>query len=717
MKKLILFTSIILYFPLMAQEYQYDPVFFENSLMQNSHYHSSASYQSPSYVQHINHKLPVQDSLFFTPGNALVLHYVSNPEGQWKAVLNFPEWRGKDFLKKADVLHFSLYVGSNTEVSELPQVAIGTHPDTLSNTLPMAQYIQDFGQDSWIRIRIPLQDFQGLDDQDSQSLKAVAFTQASQDGKDHLLYLDQVELLPNDLPALSQQALPQLSQAKGYERHIDIEWQPATVEGIKYIKIYRSVDNQNYEPVGIQNPYCHRYTDFFGKTDQKYFYKIKYVGYHYQESAFSNAVSAETYAMTDEQLLDMVQEACFRYYWDGAEPHSGLALENIPGRHHMVASGASGFGLMALLVGVDRGFITREQAIERFIRIVNFLEKADKFHGAFSHFIDGRTGKVVPFFGDLDDGGDLVETSFLMQGLLAARQYFNQNNPQEQMIRDKITQLWEGVEWDWYKKTEDSQYLFWHWSPDHAWEINHKLIGWNEVMITYLLAIASPTHPVTPDMYYTGWASQEEEAIQYRKNWGKTEDGSQYANGNTYFGITLDAGVSTGGPLFFIHYSFLGLDPHGLKDCYTEYFSNNQNIALINYRYCIENPHNFLYYGEDCWGLTASDGPWGYMAQEPVARMDKGTVAPTGAIASFPYTPEHSMDALKNYYRNYGHFLWGEYGFRDAFNLSEDWCANIYMGLNQAPIVVMIENYRSGLVWNSFMRNPEIKEMIEKVFE
>ena len=470
--------------------------------------------------------------------------------------------------------------------------------------------------------------------------------------------------------------------------------------------------------VGIQYPYTGRYADFTNEPNKTFSYRIACVNYDYSESQPSNIVESTTRYMTDEQLLDMVQEASFRYYWDGAEPNSGLALENIPGRRNMIATGASGFGMMAIVTAVERGYITREEAIQRFKKIVAFLDKAETFHGGYAHFIDGTTGKVEPFFGMRDNGADMVETSFLFQGLLTARQYFDKNSDDEKYIRNTITKLWKNIEWDWFKKTKDSKYLYWHWSPDQEWVINHNLIGWNETMITYLLAIASPTHGIGKDMYYSGWASQEKLAQDYRADWGQTRDGAMYSNGNTYFGVKLDMGVSNGGPLFFIHYSYLGLDPHKIKDKYVSenYFENFRNIALINYRYCVENPKKNIGYGADNWGLTASDGPWGYRAAEPVDHQDVGTMAPTGALASFPYLPEQSMAALKNYYRNYGSFLWGEYGFRDAFNLNENWCANIYMGLNQAPVTVMIENYRTGLIWNLFMKDPDVQRMVKEVF-
>jgi hypothetical protein len=353
--------------------------------------------------------------------------------------------------------------------------------------------------------------------------------------------------------------------------------------------------------------------------------------------------------------------------------------------------------------------------LKRLTQIVGFLEKADRFHGVWAHFMNGSTGKAMPVFGLFDDGGDLVETSFLMQGLLAARQYFNGNTAAEKELYSRITRLWEQVEWDWYRECDKRDALCWHWSPAWTFHIRHRLTGWNEVMITYLLAIASPTHPVPPSLYYSGWAGQSEDAVSYRSGWSGTTDGDHYANGKTYFGIKLDVGEGTGGPLFFTHYSFMGFDPHQLTDRYTNYFENNRNIALINRAYCVANPKHFAGYSREAWGLTASDGPRGYVPHAPDQFADTGTITLTGALASFPYTPDASMEAFKHFYRDLGEQLWDIYGPRDAYDPTAHWVSQIYMGLNQAPIAVMIENYRTGLVWKSFMSNPEIPATVKKI--
>ncbi|HKH60377.1 MAG TPA: glucoamylase family protein [Flavitalea sp.] len=698
-----------------AQEPGYDHSFFLNSRMKGSYFYSKVSYRSPSWIKNVQEKLPVSETYFFTPGNSLQLNYRNGSTGKWNAAIIKTSWRGQDNIKEGNILSLKLFVNSaSTTATDLPAVQIAKRDSVFSQAVPMNNYITTLPANKWLSITIPMKDFEGIVYNKSSEVVGMNFLQNANDGKEHSIFVDDIEILSNTHAPMSTNT-PAITVAKGFAKHVDIEWEPVNNLSVKHVKVYRSFDGKAFTPVGVQSPCIKRYADYIGEPEKNVQYKISFVGYDYAESRLSAAVSARTKSMTDDEMLTMVQEACFRYYYEAAEKESGLAKENIPGRHNMIAMGASGFGIMAMIVGTERKFISRNEAVERFLKIVNFLEKTETFHGAFSHFVDGPTKKAEPFFGRRDNGGDLVETSFLLQGLLAARAYFNKGDSKEKQIRDKITAIWQNVEWNWYRREESKNYLTWHWSPDQAWIIDHQLIGWNETMVTYLLAIASPSHPVPAGLYYSGWASQEDKAQQYRKNWGQTDDGSMYKNDHTYFGISLPVGVSNGGPLFFTHYSYLGYDPHQLKDIYTNYFENNRNIALINHRYCVENPGGYKGYTDSCWGLTAGDAPFQYSASEPVLRMDDGKIVPTGAIASFPYTPEQSMKALKNYYNNYGHFLWGEYGFRDAFNLTENWCSEIFMGLNQAPMVVMIENHRTGLLWDLFMKIPEIQTGLKRI--
>jgi len=713
MKKILTLLLILASCLLSAREYEYPFSLFVNSPMPGNWFYSAVSHSGGAEINAVEGRLPVTAAMFHTPGNALELNYRNVPGGHWEAVVYAGSLRGKDHFMATEVLSFWIFnPGDKVAVTDLPVIRFLKKDSSCS-----AEFrIPAFKPGQWERVVIPLELTRKFRTGLPEDLLGIVFSQPSlkAGGGPVVLYVDDIELLPGG-PAGKVVQTPVLTTATGYPMHVDLCWEPATDSNIHLVKIYRSIDGGEFLPVGIQYPYTSRYADFVGVTGKNCTYRISFLSRDYSETALSGAMGDVTRALSDDGLLTMVQEASFRYYWEGCEPVSGMARENIPGRRNMVATGASGFGIMALIVGTERGFVDREQSVGRFLRILDYLERAETFHGVYPHFMDGPGGRAEPFFGQRDNGADLVETSFLFEGLLAARQYFGRDDKREKEIRDRITSIWEKAEYDWFRRTSDSPFFFWHWSPDQEWVINHPLIGWNETMVVYLLAIASPTHPVPPEMYYSGWAGQDERAIRYRKNWGQSEDGSRYANGNTYYGIRLDVGVNNGGPLFFTHYSYMGYDPHLLTDTYTNYFENNRNIARINYLYCVDNPKGFEGYGEGGWGLTASDGPFDYSADEAVAWQDHGKLTPTGAIASFPYTPEESMKALKNYYFNFGAFLWGEYGFRDSFSLSENWCSEIYMGLNQAPMTVMIENYRTGLIWNLFMANPEILEGLDRL--
>ncbi|MDX2302362.1 MAG: glucoamylase family protein [Microscillaceae bacterium] len=424
-----------------------------------------------------------------------------------------------------------------------------------------------------------------------------------------------------------------------------------------------------------------------------------------QAQASKKMLYARPHQISDDSLLTLVQERTFQYFWHGAEPVSGLARERYhaddiyPDQDkHIVTTGGGGFGIMAILVGIERGFISRKQGFERLQQITDFLEKADRFHGVWPHWLHGETGKVKPF-SKKDDGGDLVETAFLIQGLLCVRQYFAQGNDNEKALSQKIDRLWKDVEWNWH--TNGKNVLYWHWSPNYAWEMNFAVEGYNECLIMYVLAAASPTHTIKPEVYHQGWARSG--GIK-----GTTE---KYGHKLT---LKHNDSEEYGGPLFWSHYSFLGLDPRKLKDAYADYWEHNRNHVLIDWKYCIENPKNQIGYDENCWGLTSSYSPGFYAGHKPGGE-DLGVISPTAALSSFPYTPEACMKALKYFYYELGDRIWGEFGFYDAFHLGLGYYPPRYLAIDQGPIVVMIENHRTGLLWDLFMSCPEVKAGLKKL--
>lgn len=403
-------------------------------------------------------------------------------------------------------------------------------------------------------------------------------------------------------------------------------------------------------------------------------------------------------ALPDAQLLEAVQRQTFNYFWDGAHPVSGLALDRClarsSGADDKAAIGGSGFGVMAIIVAVERGWITRDAALDRLTRMLDTLTAATCYHGAYAHFVNGRTGATIPFYRK-DDGGDLVETSFLFMGLLCARQYFNRDTRAEQSVRGRITWLWEEVEWSWYTQG-DRRVLYWHWSPNNGWAMDHEIHGWNECLVTYVLAAGAPRYPINPLAYHRGFAS-----------------GSGFRNGRSYYDIELPLGMPFGGPLFFAHYSFCGLDPRGLKDKYADYWELNRRHVAINRAHCVANPNKFKGYGAACWGLTASDDPDGYSAHAP--DNDNGTISPTAALASIAYAPQEVLLTLRHFLDEHGERLWGRFGFADAFCEQRNWYADTYIAIDQGPIVVMMENHRSGLLWKLFMSVPEVQTGLRRL--
>ncbi|AGA78736.1 glucoamylase family protein [Echinicola vietnamensis] len=492
-------------------------------------------------------------------------------------------------------------------------------------------------------------------------------------------------------------------KATGYARHVELTW-PAQ-EGAKAYEIWvkNSGKNDFSKRATVKDTL---YMDFVNDLGNNL--ELRYRITALSQGGSSSEIGTQqvlTKDLTDEQLIDMVQYYTFRYFWEGAEPHSGMARERIhldgdypQNDQNVVTTGGTGFGIYGLLAGIDRGWISRAEGAARFEKMVNFLEKADRFHGVWPHWLHGETGKVKAF-SEKDDGGDLVESAFLMQGLLAVREYYEDGTEKEKAIATKIDQLWKEMEWDWYTQGGQDA-LYWHWSPNYGWEMNFPLEGYNECLITYILAASSPTHPVPASAYHKGWA----------RSGGINTDVEAFG-----YKLTLkhNGAEKMGGPLFWAHYSYHGLNPKGLKDRYADYWQENKNHTLINRAWCIDNQDDHKGYGEDLWGLTASYSVNGYAGHRP--GHDLGVITPTAALSSMPYTPQESLKVLKNLYYNYGDRVFGRYGFYDAMSPEANYYPERYLAIDQGSIVAMIENHRSGLGWKLFMGAPEIKEGLKKL--
>lgn len=693
-----LFTIIILFSGLCASVSAQDYIFFSDSPDKVFYDWSWGFTSGTSTLEKVGEKFPVDTAHHYQGTNSLRLHWKSNTGGDWGiavAQMGTP-WPVHD-VTKMDSLALWVYAQDSVKKADLPLLYLEDNTNKKSSRVMLSEVGIDLPAGKWTRLHVPLSLFTpGSQGADLTIIKTIFFGQDKADGVDHFLFLDDIRMVSSGSSSDSvPPAVPSGIKAKGFDSHIDILWSANSEGDLAGYNVYKQ-EGTVFKLIAATGKDDHVYTDFVGSQDVTGTYKISAVDAKGNESGLSPEASASTKALTDDEMLSMLEEATFRYFWDYAHPSSGMTRERT-GSGNTVTSGGSGMGIMAILIGIERGFITREEGVNRMIKILNFLTTADKFHGAFPHWMDGSTGKVIPF-SQYDNGGDLVETAYLMQGLLTARQYFNKATTGENIVRVLSTALWEQVEWNWYLKDSSGTVLYWHWSPDYKWQINMPIRGWNETMITYLLAIASPTHPIPAGDYENGWANS-----------------SSYKNGKSFYGYPLYVGADYFGPLFFAHYSFLGFDPRGKKDKYANYFINNRNATLINRAYCIENPKKFAGYNDVTWGLTASDDPeTGYAAHEPV-KVDNGTIAPTAALSSMPYTPMESIEAFKNFYHTYGAKLYGPYGFKDAFNVQKDWFDNNYLAIDEGPIVIMVENFRSGLLWKNFMANSEIAPMLEKI--
>jgi hypothetical protein len=496
--------------------------------------------------------------------------------------------------------------------------------------------------------------------------------------------------LPPNLSAVSIEL-----EATGCERRIDLSWHlDSEIPGAKFDVFRASAESGDFAKINRTAQDYTVFSDFIGENQRSFSYRIEARKPDGTPLVFSNTVSATTREQNDPDFLTSIQQVTFRYFWDFAHPVSGLAREGLRHDRKIVTSGGSGFAVMSIIVGVEREFITRSEAVGHILKMVRFLQDTcPRYHGMWSHWIDGTTGRTIPFSAK-DDGGDIVESSFLIQGLLCARQYFDQTSPEESELRERITLLWEEMEWDWYLREPEGRVLYWHWSPVYGWEMNHAVRGFNECMATYLLAMASPTHAIPVDCYYDGWV----------------HDPESYVSGREDYGIRQFVGPPLGGPLFFTHYSYTAFNPRHITDNYCNYFENNRNITRIHRAYCMDNPHGFEGYGPNIWGLTASQNPSGYKAHSPT--NDDGTIAPTAAISAMPYAPSESLDACRTMYHTLGDKIWGPFGFYDAFNLEKNWVSDSYLAIDQGPIIIMIENHRTGLLWKLLDRDPAISSLL-----
>ncbi|WP_176146152.1 glucoamylase family protein [Parapedobacter luteus] len=695
----------------------YPEVLFENSVLPGSYAYSQVHYEGGSWMENVGGRLPVSDSVYFTPGNALSLKYTASPEGHWYAQIDYPNSSNHYQPKADDVLTFKLFVASDTESGALPRIAL-RQKDTLSNFIDLAKYVVDFQQNMWLNVRLPLRVIGGL--RMDEAIDGVRFSQGTGDNGTHWLYIDQIEFLPAKPPRVKLSSPAVLSTAKAYDRHVDLTWQLPLTPSIRYIKIYRSEDNTHFEPVAIRPIFVQKCTDFVPHSNKTYYYKIAWVDYDYLESPFSNIVEASPETSSDEALLDAVQAAHFNYFWERAEVNSGMHSAHFGTDDATVSVKETGLGILSYIVGVERGFVSRSLVKSRLQRIVDFLGKVERYNGAYPAELNGRTGKGV-FAVDTIPVADLKATAFLMQGLLVAQQYFQADSDDTDSLTEKIDSLWAGVAWNQFAIEGHEHILLDRWSPVTGFTEASPLGGFNADFICYILALASPQFALEPDAYARGLgvrrtlvdSTQALARADNRVFSVKIREGSgpslpsylefPYTSDSTVYGLPIAVGtVDTS--LLEAYKPFLAFDPRNKKDRFTNYFVNNVNLAKAYQRR--DNEHQCCGFSKDIWGMeTRSDTTDTLVAVNPAI-----------ASATYGYLPEDAMRSIRAFYHQLGPALFTEYGFRKWIAIGENTLADEYDAMNQAAVVVMIENGRSGLIWDLFSDHPDIKKVIENHF-
>ncbi|MEO5987668.1 MAG: glucoamylase family protein [Candidatus Eisenbacteria bacterium] len=644
---------------------------------------------SPGFVSlAINGKFPVDTVQYFLGRNSLRLLYTSSTTGDWALAAITPGFQPVS-VASLDSLVFYIRPSATIPLAELPSVFIEDNANHRTSRFPLNLAIASAPGATWTRVVIPMSWFQanaGIMDLNALKLVFFGATPGVATTATRLVNVDEIRFVDTDA---TPPPTPAGFRVREHERHAEIGWDAPANADIDMVRIERNTGT-GWTRVGIAPSEEGGAIDWLDATGVTARYRVIASDMGLRLSPPSDSSQITTRALTDAEFLDRTQEAAFRYFWDHGHPVSGLSRERTTSGD-VCTSGGTGMGVMAMIMAADRGFITRADARARVQQIVTFLRtQVPQYLGAYPHWINGTTGQPIGFLSPTDDTRDLVETSYLFMGLLSARSYFGANDASEIALRNDITAMWTAVQWDAFVQSGGTA-ITWHRSPTTGFSVGALVTGWNEAMITYLLAKASPTHAIATSLYHTGWAQN-----------------GAIVNGNTYYGTVLPLGPAYGGPLFFEQYTPMGFDPHYGPDTYADYFQQGVAHTLINRAYCQANPNGRVGYSSTVWGLTASDELDGYSAHAPFSN-DNGTLSPTAAFSSYPFTPTESMAAMRAMYNTYGSRLWGVFGPKDAFSPTQaNWYAGGYIAIDQGPIAVMIENGRTGLLWNHFMNNPEV---------
>ncbi len=497
---------------------------------------------------------------------------------------------------------------------------------------------------------------------------------------------------------------PQATVAVGADQLVVLHWVESNDPGVIGYNVYRRTGlTGSFSKVNQQRLSITGFADVTVHNDTTYFYYVTAVSVTGQESDSSNNVRVIPHFLSDDELLDFLEHAAVDFFWYEANPLNGL-IKDVSTQDSPCSIASVGFGLTAICIGIDRGWIPRDAGQQRVLNTLKTfwtLPQGDGstgyagYKGFFYHFLDMKTGLRAR-----NSELSSIDTGLLLAGVIYVKEFFNTPDSTDQLIRSLADSIYDRVDWRWMEATANHGGIYMEWTPDNGFNNVSWWKGYCEAMIMNTLATGSPTHPANAGDLYLTWTSGYQ--------WG------------TYYGYSYVVFP----PLFGHQYSHCWIDYRNINDPWMSkkgitYFENSRRATLANRAYCAENPGHFVAYSDSIWGLTACDGPPPsyYMARGgPPAQNDDGTIAPTAAAGSIPFTPEESVTALRAIYDNYRSKLATPYGFADAFNPTKGWFDDHNIGIDQGPIAIMIENYRTAKVWNIFMENTDIQRGLKALY-
>jgi hypothetical protein len=652
-----------------------------------------------------NDKLKIDSGHSYTGTQSGVLEWTSVPAGNWRMFVASPNWTAHD-ASGYDSLVFYLNSRGAVTSASLPRVGLEDLSNVSTPLLPLGSYLPsgtDGDTTTWARVSNPLSAFQPFGAFSLSKLKDVNFGQGDGDGVRHTLWFDNVRIVAlQSTPDTTLPPAPSQVVWRAGDRSVVLHWDHTLGISIAGYNVYRSLSPsgpfQKSNGSVLSSP---SFADLDVTNGTTYAYIVKGVNLSAQEGPSSATVQVTPHPFVDDnEFLDYCAQTAIDFSWYEANPLNGL-IKDGSASWSAASIASTGFGLTSLCVGIDRGWITRENGRNRTLTTLKTFWHQPQgpaasgiigYKGWFYHWLDMTTG-VRTWNSELSS----IDTGLLLAGILDAKAYFQGADSVESLIRALADSIYRRVDWPWMANGDTS--LTMGYFPESGF-LGVRWRGYNEASILYILALGAESHPMPPSLwnYWVGGYSWQ-----------------------SYYGYDF----VNFPPLFGHQYSQCWIDCRNIQDPYMTakgitYFVNSRRATLAQRDYCIANPGGFPGYGPTLWGLTACDGPgtpgyFAYMARgAPPGTSDDGTIAPTAAGGSIAFAPEVVVPTLRNMYDTYRASIWTPYGFRDAFNLKADWWGPHVLGIDQIIFAIMIENYRTQSVWNRFKTLPEIQRGLQR---